>query len=310
MAAAFKTGQRLQGLLGTYTLLKNLEKSVWTAAGDTNAGTVIVKSAPIKRLNNEREMLKRFKGNRHIRPLLDEIEEPPALVLKFLHDNLLSASNTRRLERSELRFVARGVLEALNVIHEAGYVHTDIKPNNILANYGDDGGNRFSEVELGDCEDIYRVDPNADVFEEGHIIGAAIFRSPEANLQLRWGTPTDIWSFGATLISLIFGQNWHIFVPKGLSVDDEEYPAQVLIKQASMFGPFPLSYIDIADDERQGVLADISNYIMENELRKPFSMAVDKELTVEDRDFICKIMKMDPRDRPTAKELLEDPWFS
>lgn len=170
-------------------------------------------------------MLKRFKGNRHIRPLLDEIEEPPALVLKFLHDNLLSASNTRRLERSELRFVARGVLEALNVIHEAGYVHTgmmrpsasstndlvadwilaDIKPNNILANYGDDGGNRFSEVELGDCEDIYRVDPNADVFEEGHIIGAAIFRSPEANLQLRWGTPTDIWSFGATVRSF----RWH-----------------------------------------------------------------------------------------------------
>ena len=65
-------------------------------------------------------------------------------------------------------------------------------------NYGD-GSNRFSEVELGDCADAYRVDLNADPFEEGQIIGAAIFRSPEANLQLRWGTATDIWSFGATV---------------------------------------------------------------------------------------------------------------
>ncbi|KAF1951620.1 kinase-like protein [Byssothecium circinans] len=254
-------------------------------------------------------MLNKFQGCPHIRPLLDQIEEPPALVLKFLHDNLLKASNMKRLERPEIKFVARGVLEALNIFHEAGYVHTDIKPDNILVNYGN-GANRFSEVELGDCADAYRVDPNADPFEVGHIIGAAIFRSPEANLQFRWGTATDIWSFGTTLISLIWGQNWHIFIPKGYSVDDPEYPTQVLVKQTSIFGPFPQSYLDIADEERVGILAVIDNYVSDNGLRKPFSMAVDPELTVEDRDFICKIMRMDPRDRPTAKELLEDEWFN
>lgn len=92
-------------------------------------------------------------------------------------------------------------------------------------------------------------------------------------------------------------------------MDDPDYPTQVLVKQASIFGPFPHSYIDIADEERQGILAVINNYINENGLWKPFSMAEDSELTVEDRNFICKIMRMDPRDRPTAKELLEDPWF-
>ncbi len=43
------------------------------------------------------------------------------------------------------------------------------------------------------------VDPNASSSEEGHIIGAAIFRSPEAMLNLRWKASTDIWSFGATV---------------------------------------------------------------------------------------------------------------
>ena len=40
-----------------------------------------------------------------------------------------------------------------------------------------------------------------------------------------------------------------------------------------------------------------------------FSRVSETELPSGDRDFICSIMKMDPRDRPTAKELLKDPWF-
>jgi casein kinase II subunit alpha len=82
------------------------------------------------------------------------------------------------------------------------YWPLDIKPDNILVNYGGadgDGINRFSEVALAECADPYKINPDADPFEEGHLIGAAIFRSPEANLQLRWGTATDIWSFGATV---------------------------------------------------------------------------------------------------------------
>jgi hypothetical protein len=42
---------------------------------------------------------------------------------------------------------------------------------------------------------------------------------------------------------------------------------------------------------------------------KPFAKAKDKELAKEDRTFVSRIMRMDPRDRPTAKELLRDPWL-
>ena len=83
----------------------------------------------------------------------------------------------------------------------------------------------------------------------------------------------------------------------------------VLIKQASIFGPVPLSYQEIADDERLEVLAKIIDFINDNNLKKPFYLSADKELSKEDRTFICKIMKLDPRDRPTAKELLQDEWF-
>jgi hypothetical protein len=59
-----------------------------------------------------------------MRPVLDEIAEPPALVLKHLDDDLLQASNAKTLTRPEIKFVARRVLEALDMLHQDGFVHT------------------------------------------------------------------------------------------------------------------------------------------------------------------------------------------
>ncbi|PGH11507.1 hypothetical protein AJ80_07073 [Polytolypa hystricis UAMH7299] len=146
--------------------------------------TVIVKTAPDYRLDNERKILKRFHGRPGIRQLIDEVISPPALILRHFDDNLLQASNKKKLGRRGIKFVARRILEALQVLHEEGYVHTDVKPDNIFVNYGT-GSDRFMEVELGDYGDVYHIDPNVNQEEDGHIIGATIFRSPEAMMNLR-----------------------------------------------------------------------------------------------------------------------------
>ena len=83
----------------------------------------------------------------------------------------------------------------------------------------------------------------------------------------------------------------------------------MLIKQVSIFGPVPLSYGEIADEERLGILTSVINLVNDHNLQRPFCMSADKELSRDDRIFISKIMKLDPRDRPTAKELLQDEWF-
>ena len=77
---------------------------------------------------------------------------------------------------------------------------TDIKPDNILVNYGT-GSSRFADVQLADFGDVTRIDPKdyLKVGMDGPHMGAAIFRSPEAMMQLRWGQSTDIWSFGTTV---------------------------------------------------------------------------------------------------------------
>ena len=45
-------------------------------------------------------------------------------------------------------------------------------------------------------------------------------------------------------------------------------------------------------------------------MQLPFAMSVDGELARDERDFIIKMMKLDPTDRPTAKDLLQDDWFN
>ncbi len=69
-------------------------------------------------------VLQALKDNPYIRPLVDTVEEPPSLVLRYLDDNLLDASNQRRLEKADIKFVARNVLGALDALHERGYIHT------------------------------------------------------------------------------------------------------------------------------------------------------------------------------------------
>jgi casein kinase II subunit alpha len=87
-------------------------------------GKVIIKTAPKGRLDSECEVLKYFRNHQSIRPLLDEIREPPCLVLKHLDDTVLHASNTKRLGKSDIRFVTKRVLEALKSLRKAGFVHT------------------------------------------------------------------------------------------------------------------------------------------------------------------------------------------
>lgn len=101
--------------------------------------------------------------------------------------------------------------------------------------------------------------------------------------------------------------------PKDATADDESYLFYILVRQLAHFGPVPKSYIDLIprdDGDRWPVLAAATVYIKENQKQRPFEIIQDDCLTEEDREFLLKVMKFDPRDRPTAAQLLQDKWFS
>ncbi|KAB8079449.1 kinase-like domain-containing protein [Aspergillus leporis] len=309
MTSSLRIGQFLRGQSGIYTVGKQLQETVWLASKCESNEPVIVKSVHHFRLQNERDVLNRFRSRTpYIRPLIDEIVEPsdpPAIVLRYLDDHLLNASISQRLTKLEIRYVARRILEALKVLHEDNFVHTDIKPDNILVNYGR-GDVRFTDVQVADCGST--VSSDSAYAKDGDLIGAPIWRSPEAQLQIGWGTPTDIWSFGALLITLLYGGNFFIFKPD-VPADHDDYELKILQRQCEFFGPFPLTYREICPQKKLNALA----YIMQSippERRKLFSRISEQEISKEDKEFVLKVMKLDPRDRPSAAELLQDKWFA
>ncbi|KAJ9318540.1 hypothetical protein DTO271D3_1202 [Paecilomyces variotii] len=286
MTTSLRLGQLLQGQTGRYTIARQLQDTVWLATRTQSNEPVVVKSVYHFRLQNERDVLKRFQSRTpFIRPLLDEIADPPAIVLKHLDDHLLNASISKRLTSQEIRYVARGILEALKVLHKDRFIHTDIQ--------------------IADCGSTVHWD--STYANDCDLIGAPIWRSPEAQLRIRWDTSTDIWSFGALLITLLYGDNFFLFKPN-VPATHAEYELKILQRQCEFFGPFPLTYREICPREKLNILA----YIMQSippENKKPFSRITEREVSKEDKEFILKIMKLDPRERPSAAELLRDKWF-
>ena len=110
------------------------------------------------------------------------------------------------------------------------------------------------------------------------------------------------------LISLLYGEGFHIFKPD-VPVDHEDYDLKILMKHHQCVGPFPASYDEIANQERRAVLIWVMQKCPPDTMR-PFHLTTSQEICNEDKEFLLKIMKLDPRDRPSAQELLEDSWFA
>lgn len=80
------------------------------------------------------------------------------------------------------------------------------------------------------------------------------------------------------------------------------------MRQFQFFGPFPAQYHEIADSDTIEVVL----WLMENfpkDQMKYFHHITEKEVSREDKNFVCWIMKLDPRQRPTARQILAHDWF-
>lgn len=114
-------------------------------------------------------------------------------------------------------------------------------------------------------------------------------------------------AYSKQLISLLWGHHWHIFKPDHFDPQDDIFLCEVIKRMYRFFGPFPRSYETLCDAERLEVITLIANTTPK---LTPFRMTGPPEISEEDRDFICKLMQLDPRDRPAARELLQDPWLT
>jgi eukaryotic-like serine/threonine-protein kinase len=125
----------------------------------------------------------------------------------FLVMELLGGETLRRRLRRDYRldvptalWVTRQTAEALSELHRAGYVHGDVKPDNVRLT----GAATAVLIDLGFA---HRPGENADMLARGYVLGTVNYLAPElCAAEPRDGPEADVFSLGVTLFEMLTGQ--------------------------------------------------------------------------------------------------------
>jgi len=122
------------------------------------------------------------------------------LVMDYHGDGTLDdlLGRRRRLPPPVVAALGLQLLAALTAVHDAGVIHCDVKPANLLL--GEDGRlilTDFGIAETDDCGHPAR--------EDGDIVGSPAYIAPELVRGETPCAPTDLWSLGATLYTAVEG---------------------------------------------------------------------------------------------------------
>src|SRR5919204_1816606 len=125
----------------------------------------------------------------------------------FLVMDLLPGESLRRRLRREYRlpvtdavWVARQTAEALTALHRAGFLHGDVKPDNVRLT----GAGTAALIDLGFA---HRPGENAAFLRDGYVLGTANYLAPEQCApDPAEGPASDLFSLGVMLFEMLTGR--------------------------------------------------------------------------------------------------------
>ena len=168
---------------------------------------------PVARRRFQREaQLASSRNHPHIVSVYDigEYEGSLYMVTEFIDAGTLTTW-ARSQKRTWREFVALlvGVADALGTAHEAGILHRDIKPDNILV--GRNGYAKLSDFGIAKlqqrpAEDEATRTMGADTTLAGTIVGTVAYMSPEQASGRPVDARSDIFSFGVLLYEMLAGR--------------------------------------------------------------------------------------------------------
>ncbi|KAA0059705.1 mitogen-activated protein kinase kinase kinase ANP1-like [Cucumis melo var. makuwa] len=177
-----------------------------------------------------------------------------------------------KLPEAEVKDYLRMILKGLSCIHSKGFVHVDLKPNNILAFPQSDGKMKLKIADFGQAErSKYRVDDQHKQYppccSSFKFKGTPRYMSPESVVFNEVNDADDIWSLGCILVKMISGKSaW-----------------------------------DDCKDSKQLMIKLLDNKIMPT---------IPGELSEQGKDFIKKCFIRNYKERWTAEMLLQHPYLN
>jgi eukaryotic-like serine/threonine-protein kinase len=125
-------------------------------------------------------------------------DEQPWIVMELVRGrSLAEVLSEGTVPPREAARIGLAVLGALSAAHEAGVLHRDVKPANILLG-------RHDRVVLTDFG-IAQVEGEEPLTETGAFIGSPEYIAPERVLGHRPGPESDLWSLGVVLYQAVEG---------------------------------------------------------------------------------------------------------
>lgn len=214
------------------------------------------------------------------------------LVFEFVGPNLYQAikDRTQPLPEPKIRSYLRQALQGLAHMHKAGYVHRDVKPENLLLR-----GPTLKIADLGLARPLAGPEWDEDGRPWTEYVSTRWYRAPEILLRSRtYGPAVDIYALGAVAAELY---SLRPLFPGGSEMDQLACISGILgsptkeswgegVRLASELG---FAFQDVPPQRLGDVLPEAST---------------------EAISLIAAMCVWDPEKRLTAEQLLEHPYFA
>lgn len=111
-----------------------------------------------------------------------------------------------RIQPGVAVYIVRSALRGLEVLHNAGFLHSDIKPSNLMVD-------KLGLVKLVDYGRAVQVNEKVSF-----LLGTPLYMAPEAHMNKRSVIQSDIYSLGLVFLEMLRGEP--IFDPTDMSEDE------------------------------------------------------------------------------------------
>nr|GLL29280.1 mitogen-activated protein kinase kinase kinase 3-like [Ipomoea trifida] len=183
-----------------------------------------VKSAEVSvsaSIQKEREVLAQIKGNPYVIRCFGEettTGENGEMVYNLLLEYGSAGTLADRIKKSggeekglpelEVRFHTRSLLRGLNHIHLTGYVHCDLKPDNIflVPSSGEVNKGIGLRAKIGDFGLTKREKQSKKRRLEPYWRGTPMYLSPEVVKDSVQESPSDVWALGCIVLEMLTGK--------------------------------------------------------------------------------------------------------